>query len=144
MPFQIIRNDITKVEADAIVNTANPIVTYAGAVDRSIYLAAGTEELLKEREKIGPISVGEAACTPAFNLHAKYIIHTVGPVWNDGQHGEAEALRSCYRNSLKIALGLECESIAFPLIATGAYGYPKDRAMEAAFQKFISFCFSMK
>jgi O-acetyl-ADP-ribose deacetylase (regulator of RNase III) len=74
MPFQIIRNDITKVEADAIVNTANPIVTYAGAVDRSIYLAAGAEELLKEREKIGPIHVGEAAYTPAFKLHAKYIM----------------------------------------------------------------------
>lgn len=139
MPFQIIRNDITKVEADAIVNTANPIVTYAGAVDRSIYLAAGTEELLKEREKIGPISVGEAACTPAFNLPAKYIIHTVGPVWNDGQHGEAEALRSCYRNSLRIALELECESIAFPLIATGAYGFPKDRALEAATSEIYQF-----
>ena len=132
MPFQIIRNDIVKVEADAIVNTANPLPTYAGAVDRSIYLAAGAEDLLKERKKIGPIPVGEAAWTPAFKLPAKYIIHTVGPVWTDGRHGEAEAVRSCYRNSLRIASELKCRSIAFPLIATGAYGFPKDLALEAA------------
>ena len=132
MPFQIIRNDIVKVKADAIVNTANPLPTYAGAVDRSIYLAAGAEDLLKERRKIGPIPVGEAAWTPAFKLPAKYIIHTVGPAWTDGQHGEAEAVRSCYRNSLRIASELKCKSIAFPLIATGAYGFPKDLALEAA------------
>ncbi len=132
MPFQIIRNDIVKVKADAIVNTANPRPIYAGAVDRSIYLAAGAEDLLKEREKIGPIPVGEAAWTPAFKLPAKYIIHTVGPVWEDGEHGEVEAVRSCYRNSLRIASELKCKSIAFPLIATGAYGFPKDKALEAA------------
>lgn len=90
MPFQVIRNDITKVEADAIVNTANPIPTYAGAVDRAIYLAAGAKELLMERRKIGPIAVGEAAYTPAFKLSAKYIIHTVGPVWVDGQSGDQD------------------------------------------------------
>ena len=132
MPFQIIRNDIVKVKADAIVNTANPLPTYAGAVDRSIYLAAGAEDLLKERRKIGPIPVGEAAWTPAFKLPAKYIIHTVGPAWTDGRHGEVEAVRSCYQNSLRIASELKCKSIAFPLIATGAYGFPKDLALEAA------------
>ena len=132
MPFQIIRNDIVKVKADAIVNTANPLPTYAGAVDRSIYLAAGAEDLLKERRKIGPIPVGEAAWTPAFKLPAKYIIHTVGPTWTDGRNGEVEAVRSCYRNSLRIASELKCKSIAFPLIATGAYGFPKDLALEAA------------
>ena len=132
MPFQIIRNDIVKVKADAIVNTANPLPVYAGEVDRSIYLAAGPEKLLKERKKIGSIPVGEAAFTPAFKLPAKYIIHTVGPVWTDGRHGEVEAVRSCYRNALKIASELKCRSIAFPLIATGAYGFPKDLALEAA------------
>ena len=132
MPFQIIRNDITKVKADVIVNSANPIPTYAGAVDRSIYLAAGANDLLLERRKIGNIPVGEAAYTPAFKLQAKYIIHTVGPVWIDGEHGEIEAVRSCYQNSLRIASELKCESIAFPLISTGAYGFPKDKALEAA------------
>ena len=132
MPFQIIRNDIVKVKADAIVNSANPLPTYAGAVDRSIYLAAGAEEMLRERRKIGSIPVGEAAWTPAFKLPAKYIIHTVGPAWTDGRHGEAEAVKSCYRNSLRIATELKCKSIAFPLIATGAYGFPKDLALEAA------------
>lgn len=139
MPFQIIRNDIVKVKADAIVNTANPLPTYAGAVDRSIYLAAGAEELLKERRKIGPIPVGEAAWTPAFRLPAKYIIHTVGPVWTDGRHGEVEAVRSCYRNSLRIASELKCKSIAFPLIATGAYGFPRDLALEAATSSIYQF-----
>ena len=132
MPFQIIRNDITKVKADVIVNSANPIPTYAGAVDRSIYLAAGANDLLLERRKIGNIPVGEAAYTPAFKLQAKYIIHTVGPVWIVGEHGEIEAVRSCYQNSLRIASELKCESIAFPLISTGAYGFPKDKALEAA------------
>ena len=132
MPFQIIRNDITNVKADAIVNSANPIPTYAGAVDRSIYLAAGANELLIERRKIGVIPVGEAAFTPAFNLPAKYIIHTVGPTWIAGEHGEVEAVRSCYQNSLRLASELKCESIAFPLISTGAYGFPKDKALEAA------------
>ena len=132
MPFQIIRNDITNVKADVIVNSANPIPTYAGAVDRSIYLAAGANELLLMRRKIGVIPFGEAAFTPAFNLPAKYIIHTVGPVWIDGEHGEVEAVRSCYQNSLRLASELKCESIAFPLISTGAYGFPKDKALEAA------------
>ena len=139
MPFQIIRNDITKVAADAIVNSANPNPIYAGAVDRSIYLAAGAEELLAARQKIGPIAVGSAAYTPAFNLLAKYIIHTVGPVWVDGEHGEFDSVRSCYTESLKLANDLGCQSIAFPMISSGAYRFPKDLALQAATSAIYAF-----
>ena len=139
MPFQIIRNDITKVAADAIVNSANPNPIYGGAVDRSIYLAAGARRLLAEREKIGSIAVGQAAYTPAFNLPAKYIIHTVGPVWIDGEHGEATSVRSCYTESLKLANQLGCRSIAFPIISSGAYHFPKDLALEAATSSIYAF-----
>ena len=132
MPFSIIRNDITKVKADAIVNTANPEPRYAAGTDAAIYKAAGAEELLAEREKIGRIAPGEAAVTSAFQLQAKYIIHTVGPAWIDGEHGEFDILRSCYRKSLLLADQLGCKSIAFPLIATGIYGFPKDKALEIA------------
>ena len=120
MPFQIIRNDITKVAADAIVNSANPNPIYAGAVDRSIYLAAGASELLAERQKIGPIAVGSAVYTPAFNLPAKYIIHTVGPIWIDGEHGEFDSVHSCYTESLKLANELGCQRIAFHMNSSGA------------------------
>ena len=132
MPFRIIRNDITRVQADAIVNTANPEPIYASGTDAAVYRAAGVEELLAERKKIGRIAPGEAAVTAAFRLPAKYIIHTVGPAWKDGKHGEYDILRSCYRKSLLLAQQLGCESIAFPLIATGTYGFPKDRALEIA------------
>ena len=132
MPFQIIRNDITKVKADAIVNTANPKPTYGAGTDSAIYEAAGKKNLLLERKKIGDIERGQAAVTPAFNLNAKYIIHTVGPVWQGGNKGEFDILRSCYENSLKLALELKCKSIAFPLIATGTYGFPKDKALQIA------------
>lgn len=132
MPFKIIRNDITRVEADAIVNTANPEPRYAGGTDAAIYKAAGAKDLLAERRKIGRIAPGEAAVTSAFRLPAKYIIHTVGPEWIDGRHGEYDILRSCYRKSLHLADQLGCESIAFPLIATGVYGFPKDQALEIA------------
>lgn len=132
MPFRIIRDDITKVKADAVVNTANPEPCYGRGTDGAIYEAAGAEALLEERKKIGKISPGEAAVTAAFDLPAKYIIHTVGPAWIDGEHGEFEILRSCYRKSLLLADQLGCESIAFPLIATGVYGFPKDKALEIA------------
>ena len=132
MPFRIIRNDITKVRADAIVNTANPEPRYASGTDAAIYRAAGANDLLAKRQKIGRIAPGEAAVTPAFQLPAKYIIHTVGPAWIDGKHGEYAILRSCYRKSLLLAEQLGCESIAFPLIATGVYGFPKDQALEIA------------
>lgn len=139
MPFKIIRNDITKVHADAIVNTANPEPVFDRGTDQAIYQAAGKRKLLRERKKIGRIAAGEVAVTPAFNLHAKYIIHTVGPVWVDGNHRELELLASCYRKSLLIARQLECRSIAFPLISTGVYGFPKDKALDIALGEFSSF-----
>lgn len=132
MPFQIIRNDITKVKADAIVNTANPKPCYGSGVDSAIYKAAGEKKLLAERKKIGDIAPGTVAVTPAFKLDAKYIIHTVGPVWEDGKHGEFDVLKACYEKSLKKAYSLKCKSIAFPLIATGVYGFPKDKGLEIA------------
>lgn len=139
MPFQIIRNDITKVAADAIVNTANPKPTYSTGTDGAIYAAAGAEELLKERRRIGDIALGKAVETPAFALNARYIIHTVGPKWIDGEHGEREAVRSCYENSLRLAKELGCVSIAFPLIATGVYGFPKADALQIAVSVFSEF-----
>lgn len=139
MPFQIIRNDITKVRADAIVNTANPRPIYAGGTDAAVYLAAGPEALLAERRKIGRISPGEAAVTPAFALPAEYIIHTVGPVWEGGGRGEYDLLASCYRKSLLLARQLGCRSIAFPLISTGVYGFPRDKALEIALSEISAF-----
>ena len=139
MAFKIIRNDITKVKADAIVNTANPEPICAGGTDSAVYNAAGKEELLKERQKIGKMEVGEAKSTPAFNLPAKYIIHTVGPIWDDGKNGELENLRKCYDNCLNLSAELECKSIAFPLISTGVYGFPKDEALKIAVSAFSEF-----
>ena len=139
MPLQIIRNDITKVKADAIVNTANPDPVIGGGTDRAIYDAAGSEKLLKERQKIGSIARGEVAATPAFDLNAKYILHTVGPSWIDGNHGEFETLRACYRKSLELSAEMECKSIAFPLIATGVYRFPKDEALSIALGEFNEF-----
>ena len=139
MPFHIIRDNITRVHADAIVNTANPEPVYAGGTDSAIYHAAGRDRLLAERKKIGRINPGQAAFTPAFALHAKYIIHTAGPVWQGGDRGEFELLASCYRNALGIARRLGCESIAFPLISTGVYGFPKDRALEIALREISVF-----
>ena len=125
MPFQIIRNDITKVKADAIVNTANPEPKYAAGTDGAIYKATGADKLWSERKKIGRIKFGDVAVTPAYKLKAKYIIHTVAPAWNGGNKGEFEVLKSCYSRSLTKAAELGCESIAFPLIATGVYMFPK-------------------
>ena len=139
MPFSIIRNDITRVSADAIVNTANPHPVIGSGTDRAIYTAAGEEELLTERRKIGDIQPGAAVATPAFALDAKYIIHTVGPAWAGGDHGERETLRSCYEKSLALASELGCESIAFPLIATGVYGFPRDLAISTATSAIYDF-----
>lgn len=139
MPFKIIRNDITKVHADAIVNTANPKPIYASGTDRAIYEAAGSELLLEERKKIGEIARGDAAVTKAYHLPAKYIIHTVGPIWKYGTAHEFEILESCYTKSLEKAVELGCTSIAFPLIATGVYGFPKDKALQIAISVFSRF-----
>lgn len=139
MPFKIVRNDITKVKADAIVNTANPKPIFASGTDSAIYHAAGEKELLTERKKIGDIAPGNVAVTPAFHLDARYIIHTVGPVWVDGKHGEEQTLFSCYDKSLQKAMELGCKSIAFPLISTGVYGFPKDLALQIAISVISSF-----
>ena len=139
MPFQIIRSDITKVRADVIVNTANPRPVIGSGTDSAIYLAAGEDALLAERKKIGDIAPGQAAATPAFALSAKHIIHTVGPAWVDGKHHEREILRSCYANSLALATELDAQSIAFPLIATGVYGFPKDEALSIAMAEIGGF-----
>ena len=139
MPFQIIRNDITKVKADAIVNTANPKPRIGRGTDSAIYAAAGKEQLIAAREKIGDIAPGQAVHTAAFALDAKYIIHTVGPVWVNGSHGERDTLRFCYENSLALADTLGCKSIAFPLIATGTYGFPKDEALHIALSEIQRF-----
>lgn len=139
MALQIIRNNIINVEADAIVNTANPAVGVGRGVDHSIYKAAGWDRLLEARREIGEMSPGEAAWTPAFDLHAKYIIHTVGPAWRGGSFGERETVALCYSRSLELALELGCESIAFPLIATGTYGFPKDEALRIAMSEISRF-----
>ncbi len=139
MPFQIVRNDITKVKADAIVNTANPKVTIGSGVDTAIYNAAGREKLFAEREKIGPIERGDVAITPAFDMDAKYIIHAVGCRWEGGGHGEADLLRQCYDKSLALAARKRCKSIAFPVMATGCYGFPQKIGMEIAVDAFTKF-----
>lgn len=139
MAFKIVRNDITKVEADIIVNTANPKPKCVSGIDLAIYEAAGKEALLTERKTIGPIERGEIAVTGAYNLNAKYIIHTVGPVWIDGNHHELEILERCYHLSLQKAVELGCQSIAFPLISTGVYEFPKDKALHIAVSVFSQF-----
>ena len=138
MPFEILRNDITKMKADAIVNTANPRPVIGSGVDSMLHQAAGPE-LLKARQAIGPIAVGEAAVTDAFALQAKFVIHTVGPVWQAGDRGEEALLRRCYDNALRLAAERKCRSIAFPLISSGNYGFPKDKALQVAIAAFSAF-----
>ena len=138
MPFTIVRNDITKMEVDAIVNSANPRPIIGLGTDSAIHEAAGPA-LLSARQKIGDIVPGCAAITPAFDLHAKYVIHTVGPVWDNGSYGEEALLRSCYDRSLQLAVEYGCRSVAFPLIATNNYGFPKDKALQIAISAFSAF-----
>ena len=138
MPFEIVRNDITNMRVDAIVNTANPRPVIGLGTDSMIHEKAGPG-LLAARRKIGAIQAGCAAITPAFDLDAKYVIHTVGPVWDGGVHGEEGLLRECYDHSLKLALEYGCQSIAFPLISAGNYGFPKDRALQIAISAFSAF-----
>lgn len=139
MAFKIVRNDITKITADAIVNTANPKPKFSSGTDSAVYAAAGADKLLEERKKIGRIEEGEVAVTPAYDLDAKYIFHTVGPIWKGGNYGEAETVKRCYTNCLNKALELELESIAFPLLATGNYGFPKSDALLLATSVFSNF-----
>ena len=139
MPLKIVRNDITKVKADAIVNSANKNPICGGGAEYSIYEAAGRKALLAAREKIGPLKVAEIAVTPAFALNAKYIIHTVGPRWNGGVSGETLALAGCYRGALEKAKELGCNSIAFPLISSGVFKFPKDSALKIALRAIGEF-----
>lgn len=138
MPFEIVRNDIVNMQVDAIVNTANPKPIIGYGVDAGIHQKAG-KKLLEERQKIGNIGVGEAVITPGFNLDASYVIHTVGPIWQDGKNSEETLLKNCYEHSLKLALENKCESIAFPLLSAGNHGFPKPLALQIAITVFSEF-----
>lgn len=140
MPFEIIRNDITKMNVDAIVNPTNSALSGIGGLDASIHKAAGPA-LTAACHSIGSCQTGNAVVTRGYNLPAKYIIHTVGPVWHGGQRGEKGLLASCYRNCLSLAEKYDCKSIAFPLISAGTYGYPKDDAMSIALKVISDFLF---
>lgn len=149
MPFKIIKNDITKVKADAIVNTVNPNAIIGDGVEYAIYNAAGKEELLKAREKLGYMPPGEVGITPAFKLDAKYIIHVSSPVWTGIWYGERPPesvftketilLTDCYMKALYMAAENGCKSIAFPLLATGTYKFPKEIGMAVAVRAFTEF-----
>ena len=140
MPLYIIRQDITNMKVDAIVNTTNQeMIGYSG-VDFAVHAVAG-KELDAECARIAPLGLGEAKVTSAYRLPCKYVIHTSGPVWNGGLFGERILLRSCYIESLKLAVRYQCRSIAFPLISAGVYGYPKDQVLKFAVQTISEFLF---
>lgn len=142
--MRIVQGDITKLEVDAIVNAANQVMLGGGGVDGAIHRAAGPE-LYETCRKVPEVRLGvrcptgEARITPGFRLLAKYVIHTVGPVYRDGQHGEPEKLANCYRNALALAAENGCTSVAFPCISTGVYGYPVEDAAEIAVREAKAF-----
>ena len=138
MPFEIARNDIVNMKVDAIVNTANPSPVIGAGTDKAVHDKAGAR-LLMARKEIGDIAIGTSKITPAFDLNARYVIHTAGPIWRDGKSGEEALLASCFKNSLRLAKEKECESIAFPLISTGSYGFPKPIALQIAVREISSF-----
>ena len=142
MAFRIVRNDITKMDTEAIVNTANEKVAVGTGCDHAIYMAAGYDKLLDyRRDHIGEVAEGEVFITPGFDLKAEYIIHAVSPVYVDGKSGEEEKLRACYQKSLELAYEKNIKSIAFPMISSGGFGYPKEEAMRIAVDEIHAFLF---
>lgn len=138
MPFEIVQNDLTNMQVDAIVNAANPRPVIGYGVDSGVHKKAGAQ-LLLARQKIGDLSYGDAAITPAYNLDAKYVIHAVSPIWQDGTNNESALLEKCYTQSLELALKYECESIAFPLLSAGNHGFPKQLSLQIAINVFSRF-----
>ena len=138
MPFEIVRNDIVNMQVDAIVNTANPKPIIGYGCDAGIHKKAGPD-LLQARKKVGAIGVGQVAITPGFDLDAEYVLHAVGPIWQDGAHNEEKLLRQCYDKALSLAWKYKCESIAFPLLSAGNHGFPKPLALQIAIAAFSSF-----